>query len=101
MKKEPMISVPRKHLFNLHAAARGMYSQLLQINYGVDQTLLTYMHDLNEAINVGHQLLSTDRASADNYVDLMKQVHEAQLAQVQAFLDIHKDELEKEDNLEV
>jgi hypothetical protein len=92
--KEPLVSTPRKHLYNLHAAARGMYSQLMNIESGVDGSFLTYLQELNAAIQEGHKLLGTERVAADNYVALMKEVHEAQLRQVQEFLNAHEEFLE-------
>lgn len=64
---EDMILVPRSVFQNLHSAARSAYQSFCRMDVHTPESAAA-MEILNQAIDMGHDLLGTNRGYADRYI---------------------------------
>lgn len=79
------VTMSRKHFQALHSAARSVLRYSIS-TYDHTPEAASFLILLDEAINAGHEVLGTDRPSADRYIDLMIGVTELQRKQAAELL---------------
>ena len=77
-------SITREQFQMLHSSARAVYRQSIDSSE-IDSFTAEFLIKLNDAIELGHDILGTDRSTADNYIKLVGEVarlHEDQARRI-------------------
>lgn len=83
------VQISEEHFRTLHSAARALYVEVMKTE-NHSPASLAFINMLNDAIDAGHEVLGTDRVSADRYIEATKEVTRQQHANAQMFVDKYK-----------